>query len=165
MRKLTTALAGLAFALVSAMVVSASAPPPRAAGGVGFTWYSPFRTSDVVDQVSFTAQGTTTDAKGQIDVSEYLADGTLVQLFHGVVDCYYQDGNTAYFSGVVTELYLGVSQNVNLFFRVGVQDNGEGANAAAPDMIDFDRPDSAPSTYCGERLPRFDVTSGNLQVQ
>lgn len=113
-------------------------------------------------QRAFTAQGSPTSAKGQVQQKVVDPSGNLVHQFHGVVDCYFQDGNRAKFSGVITKS-KGDDDLEGQFFLYSVEDNGEGANApvdriaARRSIVPFD---------C--RLPVAEptqpVTSGNIQV-
>lgn len=112
-------------------------------------------------QRAFTAQGSPTSAKGQIQQKLVDPSGNLVRQFHGVVDCYFQEGNRARFSGVITK---SRGEDVEgQFFIYAVEDNGEGANApvdriaARRSVVPFD-------CQLPVVQPTQPVTSGNIQV-
>lgn len=160
MKKLAVLAVGLASALVLAMTVGAKGPPLQATGGAWSVVPGVWAT-----HVVFQAHD---GAKGSVEIWEYnLVTDTLFQHFTGDVDCYYQPaGNSAYFSGDVTRTDPASVPTQQLpnkpYFRVAVQDNGEGAKAA-PDKMEFNRPSSIDAN-CGQFTPRLDVTEGNVQV-
>jgi hypothetical protein len=158
MKKLTVIAVGLVSALMLAVAAGAGGPP-KATGGIWMEGAS----GVWVEHVTFNAQGTETDAKGQINFYE-TKNGALWQQFHGIVDCYFQQDNEAWFSGTVDDLTLGTGNtNGHLIFQVHAVDNGEGANALA-DRFEFSRPAALGAGPCGGQEHGSPVTSGNLQV-
>ena len=89
---------------------------------------------------------------------------------HGVVVCFAVLGNTAWIGARATSGFLSDPPNNEGGFRV--QDNGEGANAAAPDRMSLEFVGAAPGyaqTYCNDRpnapAPFFDLETGNIQIR
>ena len=76
--------------------VALAASAPKATGNVDFV----FQTGNgpVTGNVTFNAQGTTTNAKGQLAYTNSVG-----QFLNGVVTSYSQSGNTAVFSGTITD--------------------------------------------------------------
>ena len=88
---------------------------------------------------------------------------------HGIVVCFTVVGNQAWIGGIATSgLYAEAPDNGTVF---RVQDNGEGANAAAPDRMSLEVvgvPAGLPPQYC-QSQPRqpalFDLEAGNIQIR
>jgi hypothetical protein len=90
--------------------------------------------------------------KGNVMYSDSTGDN-----FKGKVDvCYFQSGNVAVFAGAVEK--GNISEG---YFKVAVQDNGEGKNAS-PDMVGVWMTDTVPD--CSLVSFPAEVTKGNLQV-
>ena len=120
-------LAAVAVVAIGAAVPAAlAAPAPKATGDVDWS-YAPSATTG---HVSFNAQGTITDAKGELVYS----DSTGGQL-HGVVTCYKQvNATTAVFSGKITDGSPGYVAPADPYFVAKVVDNGT-PGTAGPDKI------------------------------
>jgi hypothetical protein len=160
MKRGVIALAAV-LVLASAALAVAAATGGKATGGVNHTTVAGFQAHR-----SFNAQGTPTDAKGQVETR--ITDpvtGALVRQWHGEVDCYQPlDATTARFSGVVTNSQGG-EEVEGEYFRWTVRDNGEGANAP-PDQIAAERFANKPASACTlGTTPAFDAVSGNIQVK
>ena len=88
---------------------------------------------------------------------------------HGVVVCFAVVGNTAWIGARATSGVLSLPPNNEGGFRV--QDNGEGANAAAPDRMSLEFVGAAPGfaqRYCNDKPddpPFFDLEAGNIQIR
>jgi hypothetical protein len=155
MRKITAIVALVVLSLATAAVAMAASN--GAAGGVKYTSVGGNDT-----QTSFTAQGSPTDAKG--NVVRKLTDpvtGQEVTDFRGDVTCYFQDGNVARFSGPITASKADAFPND--YYMIAVQDNGEGSNAP-PDMIGNGRFATKPDCSQPLVIPVRPVEKGNLQV-
>ena len=143
-------------AIGTAVPVAMSGPVGKATGDVGWTYISP--TGPVNAHATFTAQGTTVDAKGQI---QYQDD---VGAFQGVVDCYQPlSGTAAGFSGTISD--SSGQYATDLYFDAVVFDNGT-PGTAGPDQIAVET-DVVPilcSNLAQSHHP-WDVTSGNLVVR
>ena len=127
-----------------------AAPAPKATGGAGLV------AGGVALHISFNAQGTLTDAKGQV---QYKASNG--NSFHGRVDCYNQAGNNATFSGVITK---GEGTTASGYFLVNVTDNGEGDTATGPDLLRVQQ-SGAPFSCAAVEPGLLPITEGNIQVQ
>jgi hypothetical protein len=132
--KLVLAAAGVAGMVLAAPGAQAGSPRDRATGGgqilVG--------ERGAGDTIAFTAQGTATEATGQvqfIDRTGGIGKGQVK--FHGVVDCVLVTGNTAEIAGHERDTLAA--------FTLRVVDNGEGL-AADNDLIFFD--DTADDEPC-----------------
>jgi hypothetical protein len=130
-------------------------PPGKATGGVNRA------INGVTGHVSFTAQGTTAAAKGELVYQDSAG-----HYLHGVVDCYRQvDAKTAVFSGTFTDASPNYSPNPGVFYAA-VIDNGT-SGTKGPDEIAVLAND--PTFTTCEQLPSYggpyaDVTGGNLDV-
>lgn len=136
MRKILIAAcaASLVLALLLPLSAQAGSPNDRATGGgqilVG--------TRGAGDTIAFTAQGTASEAKGQVQFIDRTGGIGAGQVkFHGVVDCILVVGNTAEIAGH--------ERDSGDAFTLRVVDNGEGL-AAADDTIFFD--DTADDEPC-----------------
>ena len=83
---------------------------------------------------------------------------------HGNIDCFniLADGKTAYVSGVVTEVVgegYPIAVGNHIWFKI--QDNGEGANAAADKFSDYFVFGVCQNLNVGLQ----DITGGNIQVK
>ena len=131
--------------------------------------------------IAFTAQGTTSEAKGQLTIidrgtfNESTGKGQAQEKFKGIVDCVEtgqvdpQDANSAGF-GVVSGFER---RNPTNRFLLRVIDNGQGA-AADSDMIDFEEGVTDDADTCKpfeeEEVEdstdlRFDLGRGNAKVR
>ena len=111
--------------------------------------------------IAFTAQGTTTAAKGQVQFIDRSAGTGQSQVkYHGVVDCLEVTENYAVIGG-----YEKGTDNLNRFV-LRVVDNGQGS-AAENDLIQFD--DATEDNRCGDdeedEAPEFALSRGNAQVR
>ena len=124
-----------------------AAPPPHTTGGVTVAG----RGLEV--QINVQAHEGTPDW-GSVNVSDDTG-----RSFEGDVTCYYQEGNVAGISGVVT----GGTYPPGMHFRLDVQDNGQGANSP-PDRVRL-RVKRAPQA-CSPLAVSFPgrALRGNLQV-
>jgi hypothetical protein len=154
---------GIVVALAATGTAVAATDGGKATGGITITTSAGYQAHR-----SFTAQGTPTRAKGQIETK--LTDpvtGKKVGQFHGVVDCYRQTGpNSAIFGGHITHFQgkSGDVQGFQPFFEWAVVDNGEGP-MAPPDMFGAGRFRNAPDCDAGDVLPVQPVEHGNIQVK
>jgi len=89
---------------------------------------------------------------------------------HGVVVCFAVVGNTAWIGARATSGVFSDPPNNEGGFRV--QDNGEGANAAAPDRMSLEfvgAPPTFAQGYCNSKpntpVPLFDLEAGNIQIR
>lgn len=133
MRRRPFTLAAVALSVVAMLAMAtgatAGSKTDRATGGgqviVG--------TQHAGETIAFTAQGTATSARGQVQlIDRDLGTGQDQVRFHGVVSCLLvMGGNTAIISGHER----GTTTNP---FALRVVDNGQGAGAGN-DMIFFDR--------------------------
>ncbi len=151
MRKIL--LSGLAavVAMSIAVPVALGASAPKATGNVDWVFGS------VTGNVTFDAQGTTTDAKGQLAYTNSVGE-----FLNGVVTCFNKiDSKTAVFSGTITDgspVYMA-----NPYFVAKVVDNGS-SGAAGPDTIAVFVDDVAQNCSDNPGDIHADVTSGNLTV-
>ena len=146
---------GSIAALAVPFVASAGSPTDRATGG-GQVLLG----TGAGNTIAFTAQGTPTDAKGQVQVIDRSAGTGRNQVkFHGLVECIFVDGDMAEIAGV--------ERDSGAAFTLRVVDNGEGANASGNDMIFFD--DVADDMRCasdgndGDDM-QMALARGNAQV-
>jgi hypothetical protein len=117
-----------------------------------------FDSSDAkASTIAFTAQGTTTQAKGQVQLVDRSAS-TAYTKFHGVVDCIEVDGNYAVIGGANRD-------DAADRFTLRVVDNGEPNKGA--DMIAFDT--ESDDFRCGDNNdddpPTLSLARGNAQVR
>ena len=148
--KIMVAVAGLAAFALSSTPASAGNGDKVTGGGqilVG---------SNAGSTIAFTAQGTTTSAKGQVQFIDRSAGKGQNQVkFHGVVDCVEVTGNFAVVGGVTRS---------GDDFTLRVEDNGEPNRGA--DLIQFDRNGDF---QCGDGdeddPPEFSLGRGNAQVR
>ena len=117
--------------------------------------------------IAFTAQGTNTVAKGQvqfIDRSE--GAGKAQSKYHGIVDCVETLGNY----GIASGYKKGDTSGEGPRFVLRVLDNGEGANAEN-DMIAFDDEVAPEDDTCQDDEQEDDneftiaLAKGNAQVK
>jgi hypothetical protein len=115
--------------------------------------------------IAFTAQGTTDDAKGQVQfVDRSEGTGQDAVKYHGVVDCIEVTGNLAVIGGFRKK---GDPMDEEDRFVLRVQDNGEPNQGQ--DMIQFDSETDA-ADLCGDddmddTEPEFSLARGNAQVR
>jgi hypothetical protein len=151
--------------LVTVAAVVAIPASPAAAGngdkvsGGGTVWFS----DDDVKRstIAFTAQGTTSAAKGQVQFIDRSAGAGRNQVkYHGIVDCLEVTGNYAVAGGY----RKGTSPSTDRFV-LRVVDNGEPNRGI--DMIEFD--DETEDNACGDDEedsdPEFALATGNAQVR
>jgi hypothetical protein len=148
------AIAALALALVGTTAFAGS-PRDRATGGgqilVG--------TQGAGNTIAFTAQGTSSDATGQVQVVDRSGGKGQSQVkFHGIVDCLSVEVTAA-------EILGHKRDNPSDTFSLFVQDNGEGA-AANADIIALD--DTPADSTCDvdpdDDDAAVDLARGNAQV-
>ena len=163
MRRLLLVLVVLAMVMgVMAAPVGANGPEPGKATGHG---QLQFLTSDVFWNASFTAQGTPDNAKGKLLLNNTFLD----KPWHGTVDCYYQDGNEAWFTGPA----FGPNIHGD-YWGAYVADNGEPGTASPPDQFVVLLNDSPDFFDCGDSFTQLllkssasfygDSLRGNIQV-
>jgi hypothetical protein len=148
--KIIVAVAGLAAFALSSTPASAGNGDKVTGGGqilVG---------SNAGSTIAFTAQGTTTSAKGQVQFIDRSAGKGQNQVkFHGVVDCVEVTGNFAVVGGLTRS---------GDDFTLRVVDGGEPNRGA--DSIQFDRNGDF---QCGDGEeddpPEFALGRGNAQVR
>ena len=134
------------------MALAGSAP--KATGDVDWAYGA------YTGNVTFNAQGTTTDAKGQLEYTNNTGN-----FLNGVVTCFKQvDAKTAVFSGKITDGSPDYVAPANPYFIAKVVDNGT-PGKAGPDKIAIYA--NAGGTNCAADPiddDLADVTSGNLVV-
>lgn len=149
----------LASLVLGSTALAQDSSGPKATGGVGF--FSFEERTDV--SVQFTAQPDDDGGKGRVHVRNIdRATKTLLATFNGEVDCYFQNGNTARFSGEVDRL-RGERNPQSRFFIIAVEDNGEGGGGV-PDMIRLARRAERQDCRTSPLMDRTPVENGNLQV-
>lgn len=148
-----TAVVACAVAATPAMAASKDG---KATGGIKHVTVAGFD-----GQADFNAQGTPADAKGRVH-RRVVDNGGLIREFTGDVTCYFQVGNLARFSGVITN-EQGDDSIQGQYFLWAVQDNGEGSKAP-PDLFSAAR--SATPFDCATfaQMPFLPVDNGNIQV-
>jgi len=157
MRRIITLAAAGALLVVGG--AAWAAPGEKTTGGVNYTTADEYAAT-----VSFTAEGTPALAKGMVNFRLSREEWS----FKGDVDCYYQNGNMASFTG-----YMDTPTTEGDIFRVIVLDQGEpapgdGQVPGTGDQIriqrDFfeDRPNLLDCTNPDPLLRP--IESGNLQV-
>jgi hypothetical protein len=162
MRKFSVLLAGtlLAAALLSVTAFKPLPPGPSANGQGGLT------IGDHVQHFSFHA---TTDKAGVVSGTFEVKSPSQDLRLHGTITCLsiLPDGKTAFMSGVITQRVgdgFPGSYNVGDFVFFGVQDNGEGANAAADTFSDLRS--SGANQLCGPfPISMINIENGNIQVK
>lgn len=154
-RMLSIVSAGVLIAGLSLLPAGAQ-PSPKATGGANYLTLA--SGVEYESHVSFVAMGTPDAAKGQVQAKN---QGTGGADWHGVVDCYDQNGNEAWLSGRITNFRPGAEDSgATGFFQVSVVDNGEPGVA---DMISARRADEA--FDCEDRQSAMrTLTGGNIQV-
>jgi hypothetical protein len=159
-KAMTTGVVVLALGLMLTVTAVAASPFGKATGGE-----SNFTVGDDSAHRSFNAQGDASGAKGQVE-SRVIdpASGEVVRQFHGVVDCYYQDGNKARFSGQITNAQGG-QDTEGRYFLWSVEDNGEGKKATGPDRFRAIRSVTPLDCQLTPLPATQEVTKGNIQVR
>jgi len=174
--KILLAIAGLALFAISSGSATAGNGDKVTGGGQILVGENAGTT------IAFTAQGTTSEAKGQLTVidrgtfNESAGKGRAQDKFKGIVDCVEtgqvdpEDPNSAGF-GVVSGYERTDSTNR---FLLRVIDNGQGA-AADSDMIDFEegvtgdadtcKPDGEGAEVDDSTDLEFDLGRGNAKVR
>jgi hypothetical protein len=175
--KLMFVVAGLALFAISVSTASAGNGDKVTGGGqilVG---------DNAGTTIAFTAQGTTSSAKGQLTIIDRgtfnteSGKGQAQEKFKGIVDCVEtgqldpEDSDSAGF-GVVSGYERGHTDNR---FLLRVIDNGQGGNADGNDMIDFEegvtddgdtcKPDKNGDEVEDDPDLRFDLGRGNAKVR
>jgi hypothetical protein len=146
------------FAVMAmASTASASEVEGKATGGVAFAQGS----EQYALHLAFNAQiGPHGDATGNVNVQS--PDFAPFDVM-GKVACYYQSGNTAWFSGPI----VGGDSTYG-YFLIGVTDNGEPGTEGTPDMVRIRVTNSASQAACHPVSGGFPIdnpiTGGNLQV-
>ena len=101
--------------------------------------------------------------KGKVHRKVYdPATGETVRDFEGKVTCYYQEGNLARFSGIITKR-KGTDDIPGDYFFFAVEDNGSGKNAP-PDRIGAGRFMTEQDCSLPLVSPIRDVEKGNIHV-
>jgi hypothetical protein len=152
---LAGALAALAVAPASALASNSD----KATGGGTSPGNAQYQQGGVAVPFSFafTAQNTAAP-KGQFEFQR--PDGS----FHATVTCYAQSGNQAAFSGPITSGTGQFSGSVGQYAYYGVIDNGEGANATAPDAVQIDIGPQYTNNCPISVLYPYQLSGGNVQV-
>jgi hypothetical protein len=132
----------------------ASTPVHRVSGGGTIVW-----TDEITVQYGFAA---TVDAAGEARGVLQFNYSEADTKYHGVIDCLnVLEDHRAYASGVITGGTLE-----GRYFYFGVQDNGEGAGAAGPDLISLIHYSATPRDCHGPMPePYKDWTNGNVQIK
>ena len=154
MRRSIIALPIALAAILATGPAQAGSQTDRATGGGQWLF-----TTGAGSSIGFTAQGTATAAKGQVQIHERTGGtGQGQTTFHGVVDCIDAVDNAA-------EIIGHNRDNPADLFSLYVMDNGEGS-AASNDLILFD--DTPADTSCGldpnDDDGSFALGRGNAQV-
>ena len=155
--KTTVAIAGLAALAIGGTTATAGNGDKVTGGGQVL-----FSTDDVKrSTIAFTAQGTATDAKGQVQfIDRSLGAGKNQTRYHGVVNCVEVSGNFAVVSGYPK----GDPEGPEFLLRV--VDNGQGQDPN--DMIEFDE-ETTDNTCGGESDDDNELTvalaKGNVKVR
>ena len=124
MKKILVALIAVIAVVAVAVPMALAGSAPKATGDVDWAYGA------VTGNVTFNAQGTTTDAKGQLQYTD--SSGNYL---NGVVTCFKQvDAKTAVFSGTITDGSPGYLTPANPYFIAKVVDNGT-PGKAGPDQI------------------------------
>ena len=115
--------------------------------------------------IAFTAQGTNTVAKGQVQfIDRSAGNGKSKVKFHGVVDCVETGGNFGVASGYKKGTPVADQDDPANRFLLRVVDNGQGQDPN--DMIQFDR---NTTDTCGpaedDDEPSMELGRGNAQVR
>jgi hypothetical protein len=151
----------LAVALVAALAVAATSANAGNGDKVTGGGQVLLGTSGKGSTIAFTAQGTTTAAKGQVQfIDRTLGAGKSQTKFHGVVDCVEVTGNY----GIIGGYRKGAPADR---FDLRVVDNGEPNQGN--DLIQFDE-DGAQDVQCGDdnaenAPPDLQLARGNAQVR
>jgi hypothetical protein len=153
--KMMVAIAGLAALALSSGSAYAGNGDKATGGGQILFSQSDLKASTI----AFTAQGTTSTAKGQVQVIDRSAGGGQnATKYHGIVNCIEVTDNTAVIGGY----QRGHADNE---FTLRVIDNGEPNQGN--DMIMLDR--ESDKTQCGEDKqqcnPDVSLARGNAQVR
>ena len=114
--------------------------------------------SNAGSTIAFTAQGTTTDAKGQVQfIDRSVGKGQSQIKYHGIVDCVEVTGNFAVVGGLTKN---------GTPFTLRVVDNGQGGTATENDMVQFD---TNSDMMCGDGeeddQPQMGLGRGNAKVR
>ena len=157
MKKLMTAVAIAALGAFALSGTSATAGNGDKVTGGGQILVG----SNAGSTIAFTAQGTTTVAKGQVQFIDRTAGKGQSQVkFHGVVDCVEVDGNF----GVVGGHRKGDAADR---FTLRVVDSGEPNQPPDRDMVQFSG--ESDDARCGDGQsddpPTMDLGRGNAQVR
>jgi len=146
-----------AFAVVPASALASNTD--KSTGGGSSPGNATYQAGGVAVPFSFTLTAQNTLApKGNFTFTR--PDGS----FQATVTCYTQAGNQGALSGPITSgtgIFAGFAGQYAYF---GVQDNGEGANATAPDAIQVDIGSQYTNNCPISSIYPYQVTSGNIQV-
>jgi hypothetical protein len=150
-KKILVALLTAVVAVGIAVPMALGASAPKATGGVDWVYGAS------TGHVSFNAQGTTTDAKGQLSYTDSTGN-----YLNGVVTCFKQvDSKTAVFSGTITDGSPSYLTPANPYFIAKVVDNGT-PGTAGPDQIAV-WANQGPTSCADSFSPQTAVvTGGNL---
>jgi hypothetical protein len=155
--RLTIISVAVSVLTVSGLAV-AGGPGPKATGmGTALRQASG---GDKTVEFNFNAQER--NGEGKVSVRVENDDGSLSQEFSGNVDCYYQDGNTAYISGKVKKLERGTNRFDGRNFLIKAVDNGP-----VNDRFDWHRRGNAKGPFdCDTENPDrdFPVIEGEITV-
>ncbi len=135
MRRSLIALPIALAAVFATGPAQAGSQTDRATGGGQFLF-----TTGAGNTIGFTAQGTATAAKGQVQIVERTGGtGQGQTTFHGIVDCIQAEGTIA-------EIIGHARGDEGDLFSAYVMDNGEGKGVnAGTDMILFDETSNDPT--------------------
>jgi hypothetical protein len=159
--KITLAIAALgAFALSGTYASAGNGDKITGGGQILFS-----TDGGAGNTIAFTAQGTNTAAKGQVQfIDRSGGKGKNQVKFHGVVDCVETGGNFGVASGYKKGTPADAQDDPANRFLLRVVDNGQGQDDN--DMIQFDR---NTTDTCGpaedDDEPSFELGRGNAQVR
>jgi hypothetical protein len=157
--KTTVAIAGLAALAIGSTTATAGNGDKVTGGGqilIG---------ANAGNTIAFTAQGTTSEAKGRVTfIDRSAGKGQLQEKFKGIVDCVETGAMGEGGFGVVSGYERGDENNR---FLLRVLDNGQGA-AAENDMIEFDQgitEDTCKDDELDDEAPGLELGRGNAKVR
>jgi hypothetical protein len=153
-KNILVALIAVVAVVAVAVPMALAASAPKATGNVDWVYGA------YTGNVTFTAQGTTTDAKGQLDYTNNTG-----AFLHGVVTCFKQvDAKTAVFSGKITDGSPDYVAPANPYFIAKVVDNGTPGKAGPDTIAVFANDGGTDCSVDPIGAVHADVTNGNLVV-
>ena len=144
------------------LLPAGAASTPKATGGADYTTVVTQGGNQFMydTHVSFVAMGTPEEAKGQVQAND---QGAGPADWHGRVTCYFQDGNRAWFSGVITHFRPEAEDSgASGFFEIAVVDGGEPGTGV--DMISVRRTATEDTCDDDDFQAMRPLEGGNIQV-